>query len=301
MQPKKSMLVLLAAAFMLVAGSVFAQESNSPAQASTTKDKPVVVNTLRTGNQSLDKNIDWGLGLAAKVVDHALTPEVKADVEKKIDEAMKKADEKKKKMDEEVIPFLGAFGAADVNYLPIDMDVFDPMTDDRDIDNFGPLYTIGGRGGVIYKNLRFGGFGFGVSQMTEDEVAGDDRKAVLDMGGGGIFMELDTTGSRKAGLFIGSDIGAGSIALHAKGADLGPEGKFDADRAVFFAYPYLGFWLAPTDWMWLRVHGGYNYFHITTTDDDFENDLNNNMVDGSIRGNYQVGLNLCFGYIPKGE
>ena len=274
MQSKKSMLVLLAAAFMLVAGSAFGQS--------------IFVNSAQDLNISPEMTLAQAGTAKAAPAAHAkkeLSPEEQA-----------KREEAKKNL-----KYFGGFGGAGASYLPLNMDPFKPLTEDRDIDNFGPLWTIGGRGGVIYKGFRFGGYGFGVSQGTEDEVAGDHRKAVIDMGGGGIFMELNTTGSRKAGLFIGSDIGAGSIALHAKGDDLGPEGKFDADRAVFFAYPYLGFWLAPTDWMWVRVDGGWNYFHINTTANEFENDLGIHMVDGPIKGNYQVGLNLCFGYIPKGE
>ncbi len=292
MKIRHAVWVCLAGAFLLFAGtamsqSIFADKdlSVSPAmtlaQASTAKAAP----EAPCANCSHRHHHEWA--------EKELTAEEKADRDKKKAEREKEAS------------YWGGFGGAGANYLMLDMSPFDPMTDDRDIDNFDPLVTVGGLGGLIYKGFRFGGFGFGASQRTEDEVSGDHRKAVIDIGGGGLFFELDTTFSRKFGLFIGSNVAAGSIGLHAKGDDLstvlGEEGKFDANRAVFFANPYVGFWLAPTDWAWVRVDGGWNYFHVNTSSNQFENDFGVDMVDGPIKGNFQVGLNLCFGYIPKGK
>jgi len=195
----------------------------------------------------------------------------------------------------------GGFGGTGASYLPLDFGPLKPLTKDRGIDNFGPLWTIGGMGGAIYKNFRFGGYGFGVSQRTDGRVAGHTLKAVIDFGGGGLFGEYDTSFSRKLGLFFGTQLGAGGLSLSAKGADLGPEEKWSGDAGVFLAYPYLGVWLAPVEWMWVRLDGGYQYFHADLTGEEFRNDLDLKMTDGNLKGNYQIGLNICFGYMPQGK
>jgi hypothetical protein len=195
----------------------------------------------------------------------------------------------------------GGFGGAGASYLPLDFGPLEPLTKDRGIDNFGPLWTIGGMGGAIYKNFRFGGYGFGVSQRTDGEEDGHNLKAVINFGGGGLFGEYDFSLNKNFGLFVGAQVGAGGLSLSAKGADLGPDEKWSGDAGVFLAYPYLGFWLAPLDWMWVRLDGGYQYFHADLTGDEFRNDLDVKMTDGNLKGNYQIGLNICFGYMPQGQ
>ena len=63
--------------------------------------------------------------------------------------------EMKEKMDKAKAnaKYFGGFGGAGANYLMIDMDAFDPVTDDRDIDNFDPIITVGGLGGLILRGM----------------------------------------------------------------------------------------------------------------------------------------------------
>jgi len=194
----------------------------------------------------------------------------------------------------------GGFGGAMIQYLPLDLSPLDPMTEDRRIDVFrSDLLLIGGQGGLIYQNFRFGGFGFGNSWDTADDVAGKRRSADMTMGGGGVFLELNNNLSSNAGLAIGTLLGAGSISLKASGNDLGGNGKWSANRSFFMAYPYVGFWLAPTQWMWLQANAGYMYFNMDTGGDEFENKLGVEMVDGDIIGGFAANLTLNFGWNPN--
>lgn len=198
-------------------------------------------------------------------------------------------------------PKWGGFGGPMGLYFQFDLSPLKPLTEERGIDEFDDqLFLIGGMGGAIYKDFRFGGFGFGGEQLTEDRVDNETRKARVSLGGGGVFVEYNHSFTKKFGLLAGTMLGAGEIELEAKGPDMGTEEKWSADGGIFLAYPYLGLWLAPTDWFWIQLNGGYLYFELDTSRSEFWNDeLDRDMVDGDLKGGFQAGLQLLFGYNPN--
>jgi len=197
----------------------------------------------------------------------------------------------------------GGFGGPMLQYIQLDLDTFAPMTDDRGIDEFeSQMLLIGGLGGVIYKDFRFGGFGFGNGQETSGRDAlGNRRSAEISMGGGGVFLEYNPAFNSRMGLALGSLIGAGGMDLEASGDDLGPDGDWNAQAGFFMAYPYLGVWAAPVEWMWVQVDAGYLYYNIDSDEDEFENDLGVEMIDGDITGGFSASLKLNFGYNPNAK
>jgi len=193
----------------------------------------------------------------------------------------------------------GGFGGPMLTYFTMDLSALDPMTDDRGVDEFNDQFIlIGGLGGVIYKDFRFGGFGFGNEQDTSGRVLGERRSAEMSFGGGGLFFELNHAFNPNFGLLAGAMVGAGTIDLEASGDDLGLDEKWDADGNFFMWYPYAGFWVAPTSWMWVQIDGGALLFDMDTGGSEFENDLNVDMVDDNLAGGMQVCLKLNFGYNP---
>lgn len=197
----------------------------------------------------------------------------------------------------------GGFGGPLLMYLTLDTGAFEPMTDDRDMDNFdGSMVMVGGLGGLIHKDFRFGGFGFGGSQDVADRDAADERiSAEMSIGGGGLFFEANRALNPSFGVLAGTMIGAGGLDFKASGADLDPlgiDGDWDADASFFLAYPYLGLWVAPTNWMWVQLDAGYMYFDVETTTSEWENDLDVEMIDGDLSGGFQADLRVCFGYKP---
>ncbi len=194
----------------------------------------------------------------------------------------------------------GGFGGPMVQYLTLDLSALDPMTDDRGIGDFDENITmIGGTGGMIHNNFRFGGFGMAGYQDESDLVALDRRKASMSLGGGGLFFESHHFLNDNAGLLAGFLLGAGNIELEAKGADMGPDEKWKVNESFLMFCPYVGIWYAPIDWMWIELDAGYQIFDIDTSDSDFRNDLGVKMVDGDIAGGFQAGLKINFGWYPR--
>ena len=201
----------------------------------------------------------------------------------------------------------GGFGGPLLMYFQLDREALDPMTRDRGVDRFeSDMLLIGGLGGLIYQDFRFGGFGFGNSQDTADRTDdGFRRSADMSMGGGGIFMELNRTVTPNFGLAAGVMLGAGNIRFKASGDDLsltpGEIGKWKADGSFFMSYPYLGFWLAPVNWMWVQLDAGYLFFDLDTSNSKWKNDHGVKMVDGDLGGGFMAGLKLNFGYNPNAK
>ena len=194
---------------------------------------------------------------------------------------------------------LGGYGGPMISYLWLDLTPTKPMTDKRGLDEFANgMFFYGGSGGVIKGNFFFGGFGFGGSQRVDDTVKGDSRSAEIDMGGGGLIIEANS-GKGKAGVVAGAMLGAGGISLSAKGDDLG--GDWNASSGVGLAYPYLGVWFAPTDWMFVQLDGGWMFFKLDATGGTYWSDNHKDMVDGQIMGGPQVNLKLNFGTMGKGK
>jgi hypothetical protein len=198
----------------------------------------------------------------------------------------------------------GGFGAPMIHYLTLDMGPLDPMTDDRGIDRFDQgMILVGGIGGLINKNFRFGGFGFGGDQDVADrDAAGERISAEMSISGGGLFFEFNNTLSPDYGVLMGTYLGAGNIELEASGPDLSliPEREdWDGDASVFMAYPYLGFWAAPTDWMWVQLDAGYLYFDFEVSGSEAENDMGVEMIDDGMTGGFMAGLKINFGHNPN--
>jgi|GEM_PF-6021935 len=195
----------------------------------------------------------------------------------------------------------GGYGGPMLYYLTLDLSPLDPMTDDRGVDNFDEgMLLVGGFGGFIYKDFRFGGIGFGNSWETSDRDNLDNRySADMSLGGGGIFIEYNNTMSSNMGLAAGTMLGAGSMTLEASGPDLGPDKEWDAEESFFMAYPYVGVWMAPVKWMWIELDAGYLFFEMDTGGSEFENDLGVEMVDGDFGGGFQAALKLNFGHNPN--
>jgi len=197
----------------------------------------------------------------------------------------------------------GGFGGPMVHYVQLDLSATEPMTEDRGLSGFNDeLYLIGGLGGLIYKDFRFGGFGFGNSwEESGRDALGNRLSAEMSFGGGGVFFEYNTTLNRWAGFLAGSYLGAGGFDFEASGPDmdlLGVDDDWSADGSVFMAYPYLGLWLAPTEWMWVQLDAGYLYFQLDTGGSEFENDFDIEMIDDDLMGGFQAGAKLLFGYNP---
>ena len=213
----------------------------------------------------------------------------------------KDGDKKKDKETDAKLKDFGGFGGPGVTYLNLDLSVLHPMAQDRGIKAFDDsmfLYT--GLGGVIYKNFRFGGFGFGGGNSTEGSVGGHARHAHINMGGGGILGELNYTVNRYFGVQVGGMVGAGGMSLQAEGPDMGPTGKWSANKGVFMGYPYGGIWLAPTKWMWVQGNVGYMFTGLDTGGSTFTNkETGVHMTHGNIDGGLAANVLVLFGSNPN--
>jgi hypothetical protein len=206
------------------------------------------------------------------------------------------AEEPKKK--HELPEGLGGYGGPMISYLWMDLSPLEPMTKDRGLRGFdNGMLLIGGSGGVIKDNFFFGAFGFYGSQVINGHVAGEFADAEIALGGGGLIFELNS-GKGKTGMAAGAMLGAGGIMLEADGVDLGPDGEWNAGSGVGIAYPYLGFWFAPTDWMFVQGDIGYMFFELDATGGTYWS-KGTDMVDGQLVGGYMTNLKINFGTMGK--
>lgn len=195
----------------------------------------------------------------------------------------------------------GGYGGPMFNYLNIDLSSLHPMDKDRGIGDInGNMILYGGLGGWIYKDFRFGGFGFGGSSDSRGTVSGAKRSAEFSIGGGGVFGEYNYTVNRYLGLLVGGMVGAGGIGLDAEGADLGPTGKWSGSGAFFLGYPYGGVWLSPVKWMWVQLNAGYLFCNTDTSGTGFTNkNTGVHMTHGDIDGGFMAGVQFLFGRNPN--
>jgi len=195
-------------------------------------------------------------------------------------------------------PNLGGFGGPFAGYLWIDLSPLDKLTEDRDIDDFDDyLVTVGGLGGVIYKDFRMGGFGFGgIKNFVEDEVNGEDLSAEITIGGGGLLLEYNHALNNNFGILAGAMLGAIGVNLAAHGADLGGDEGWSETKGTYLAEPYAGVWFAPVKYFWIQLTGGYLYFNLD--EDEFEyHDVD--VLDGDLQGGWQASINFLFGSNPN--
>jgi hypothetical protein len=201
----------------------------------------------------------------------------------------------------------GGFGGPLINYLSLDLSALEPMTRDRDLPGFdAQMFAIGGIGGVAYspKDSRgwwfFGGMGFGANQSKSDEVFGQERKAKLNLSGGGLFTEYHYQAGGRLDLAVGAMLGAGTLALEARGDDigLGGDGSWKADGSFFMAFPYAGVGYEVMPWMRLQLTAGYLFMNTDLSGSDYIADSGLEMTDGNVPGGPQLSLAILFGWRP---
>ncbi len=194
-----------------------------------------------------------------------------------------------------------------------EMSPFSPMTDERGIDSFeDSTFLYGIMGGFIRGNWRFGALYLSGGHSTKGLVSGQTREASLSFYGGGVFFEYNREiwtehdlryPARipyfREGWLVGVMAGIGQLAMEAKGADLGPRGKWLVEEQLLVLYPYAGFWTSPVyDWLWIQLDVGYMYYNLDPSDEKYVN-AGTRMVDTDFTGGIQVGLKITLGDNPN--
>jgi hypothetical protein len=190
---------------------------------------------------------------------------------------------------------VGGWGGPTLNYLNLDMGIFDPLTDKRGLDGFKDvMYPVGGFGGGRIGALRIGGMGFGWDQRKSR----GDKKAEVSLGMGGMVLEVEGDVLPKLGIIGGAMLGGGNIKLSAKGPDLAG-GDWDQDEDFFVAYPYLGVSLKVLPFMRLEANYGWMFFDYSPGGADYRPGPGVKAVDGSLDGGGSGQVRLVFGYEVK--
>ncbi|OGP57705.1 MAG: hypothetical protein A2V67_16505 [Deltaproteobacteria bacterium RBG_13_61_14] len=194
---------------------------------------------------------------------------------------------------------VGGWGGPTMNYLGLDLDVFEPLTEGRGLNEFHhDTWLIGGMGVGRIGPVRIGGMGFGDSQSQRKTVAGDERKATIDLAGGGGILELEGDLLPKVGLFGGAMLGGGNIRLSARGADLTDQ-EWDESETFFLAYPYGGLTVKVLPFMRLEATYGWLFFDYSPGGADYAPGPGVKAVDGSLSGAGTAQVRLLFGYETK--
>jgi len=201
----------------------------------------------------------------------------------------------------------GGWGGPLVAYLNLDLGALDPMTDDRGVPRFEEnLFMVGGLGGAAYRPpdqkgwWYFGGMGFGMNQDESDKVAGQDRRAEMSLGGGGVFLEYHYPfGARVEGA-LGCLLGAGSLTLKAEGDDIGPvdDDEWSENESFALYYPYGGVSVGVTKWMKLEAMAGYMFMQADLSGADYMADTGLDLTDGDVLGGPQYMVRIIFGFGP---
>ena len=160
--------------------------------------------------------------------------------------------------------------------------------------------VIGGLGGTVHNNWFYGGELFGAWQDESRRRDGALYKADMVLGGGGFFAQYDYPVAPDVGISAGGMLGAGGLYLGAKGPDLGPDCRWSATEPFVMANPYVGLWLGPSNYNRMELDFGYMFFDVDTSDAEFQNDLEQPMVNGDLGGGYLLSLKILFGYWPEG-
>ncbi len=197
----------------------------------------------------------------------------------------------------------GGFGGPMVAYLDVDLSCFDPVSEYPGTEGLKDgMALVGGFGGAVYKNFKFGGFGFGGNTAVSGAGLNSNREVLLTIGGGGVFLEYDYPVSGRLGVLAGAWLGAGRLSLNVKGLDSPPidsrVAKWTANGPFFMAEPYLGGRFNFTDWFWLQLDLGYLYLDLDSS--DFTNyGLGMDMADDDVNGAFQATLKIVYGFDPR--
>ncbi len=190
----------------------------------------------------------------------------------------------------------GGFGGPTFTAITIDWEAFDPMTRGRGMGGFDQnIVLFGGMGGAIIDELRFGGFGWGHSQ----EKSAEGRFSKLEMGAGGFFAEWNPDLSPNVGLALGSQFGWGALEVQAGGADIGR--TVSESTPFFMAYPYLGFWTGPADWVWFKFDVGYMFMAMDIDENAMRTPAGYHLTNGDPDGGVAVNMQVHFGHNPNGR
>ncbi len=199
--------------------------------------------------------------------------------------------------------------------LNSDFSNLDPMTGDRGINSFSDnTFLWGVYGGAIRGSYRFGGFYLTGYQADNELILNRTRRAEIDYMGYGGFFEYSheyMTYKRKNypahvpymryGYIMGLMASTGTMDFLAEGPDMGESNQWSASAPIQTAYPYVGLWLSPYDWLWLQIDVGYLMFFMDVSGDEFVNDAGTRMVTDEFGDGVQIGLRFTFGENPNVE
>lgn len=190
---------------------------------------------------------------------------------------------------------VGGWGGPTVNYLNLNLDIFDPLTERRGLDGFhNDLWPVGGWGVGRIGPLRIGGMGMGLEQRESHNL----KKATMSLGLGGGVLEVEGDVHPKVGLIGGAMLGGGAIHLTAKGPDV-TGGSWSEDETFFVAYPYAGLSVKVVDFMRLEANYGWMFFDYSPGGHDYEFAPGKGALDGSLKGGGSAQVRLIFGYDYK--
>jgi len=190
---------------------------------------------------------------------------------------------------------VGGWGGPTLNYLNLDMGLFDPLTDKRGLDDFkNVMYPVGGFGGGRIGPVRIGGMGFGWYQKRSK----GDKKAEVSLGMGGMVLEVEGDVLPKVGIIGGAMLGGGSLSLSAEGSDV-DGGSWDKTESFLAAYPYLGVSVKVLSFLRLEANYGWLFFDYSPGGRDYDVGPGVKAVDGSLNGGGSGQVRLVFGYEVK--
>jgi len=192
---------------------------------------------------------------------------------------------------------VGGWGGPTLNYLNLNMGIFNPLTEKRGLDGFKDvMYPVGGFGGGRIGPLRIGGMGFGWEQHKSK----GDQKADVSLGMGGLVLEFEGDVHPKVGIIGGAMLGGGSIHLSAEGPDV-DGGSWDETESFLAAYPYLGLSVKVLPFLRLEANYGWLFFDYSPGGRDYVVGPGVKAVDGSLNGGGTGQVRLVFGYEVKAK
>jgi hypothetical protein len=236
----------------------------------------------------------------------------------------------KRPKDEEVPVPYGFFVGPMVQFLNMDLGILDPMTANRHLTAFSDqMFLVGMTGGVIHGHGRYGAFFLYGDQQRRRRVDNKVRTAEMLFQGGGLVAEysreyksprereyLNYVPYVRFGYIFGGMFGIGQLNLTAQGHDLGKLSEVQnstgngthlaskgttwaLNQTTMIAFPYVGVWVSPYDWLWIELDLGYLYFTFDDSGSKTRADNGKKMVNGAFKGGPQIGLKILFGENPN--